>query len=38
MLDAISFMKREEISSVPLALCGFKPSSIFLTPLCCMTS
>ena len=38
MLDAISFRKREEISSGPLILCGFKPSSIFLTPFSCMTS
>ena len=38
MLGTISFRKREEISSGPLALCGFKPSSIFLTPLFCITS
>ena len=37
MLDA-TFRKREEISSGPLALCGFKPSSIFLTQLFCITS
>ena len=38
MFDAISFRKREEITSGPLALCGFKPLSIFLTPLFCITS
>ena len=38
MLGAISFRKREEISSGPLALCGFKPSSIFLTLLFCIAS
>ena len=38
MLGAISFKKREEISSGPLALCGFKPSSIFLIPLSCIIS
>ena len=38
MLGAISFRKRKEISSRPLALCGFKSSSIFLTPLFCITS
>ena len=38
MLGAISFKKREEISSGLLALCKFKPSSIFLTPLFCIAS
>ena len=37
-LGAISFRKCEEISSGSIALCGFKPSSIFLTPLFCITS
>ena len=38
MLGAISFRKRERISSGPLALCGFKPSSIFLSQLFCIVS
>ena len=38
MLGAISFRNREEISSGPLALGGFKPLSIFLTPLSYITN